>query len=84
MGAYRQFVIASTVAYILRTGEMHGLYLYLLWMVYILLIMGVLKAATDRTQNLRGPKTALIGGAPLPVVVSIGIRWFGPLDSFGA
>ena len=49
-----------------------------------LLIMGVWNAAADRTHNLRGAKTALIGGALGAVTLSIGILWFGPLDPFSA
>ena len=76
----RQYVRLSILVY----RKVHWLYLYLVWMVYILLIMGVLEAAADRTQNLRGAKTALIGGALVAVTLSIGILWFGPLDPFSA
>ena len=44
--------------------------------------MGVLEAASDRTQDLRGAKTALVGGAILGLVLSFVILWFGPTDPF--
>jgi multisubunit Na+/H+ antiporter MnhB subunit len=51
-------------------------------MVYILLAMGVLEAASDRTQNLRGARTALAVGAVLGVALTLAILWFGPIDPF--
>ena len=42
---------------------MHWLFIYIVWMVYALLAMGILEAASDRTQNLRGAGKALTIGA---------------------
>ena len=62
---------------------MHWLLIYLVWMLYILLGMGVLEAASDRTDDLRGAPTALIGGAVLGLTLTVVILWFGPVDPFG-
>ncbi len=51
-------------------------------MVYILLAMGVLEAASDRTQDLRGARTALVVGAVLGATLTLAILWFGPIDPF--
>ncbi len=51
-------------------------------MVYILLAMGVLEAASDRTQDLRGARTALVVGAVLGAALTLAILWFGPIDPF--
>lgn len=61
---------------------MHWLWIYIVWMVYALLAMGILEAASDRTQNLRGAGTALITGAVLGLVLTVVILWFGPIDPF--
>lgn len=61
---------------------MHWLFIYLVWMVYALLVMGVLEAASDRTQQMRGARTALVGGAILGLVLSVVILWLGPIDPF--
>jgi hypothetical protein len=62
---------------------MHWLFIYIVWMIYALLAMGVLETAADRTQDLRGAKTALVAGAVIGVVLSAVILWFGPIDPFG-
>lgn len=62
---------------------MHWLLVYLVWMVYIVMVMGIVEAAADRTQDLRGARIALVVGAVLGVVLSVGILWFGPADPFG-
>lgn len=61
---------------------MHWLWIYIVWMVYALLVMGVLEAASDRTQNMRGARTAIVAGAVLGLVLSFVILWFGPIDPF--
>ena len=61
---------------------MHWLWVYIVWMVYALLVMGILEAAADRTQNMRGAGTALITGAILGAVLTLVILWFGPVDPF--
>lgn len=61
---------------------MHWLLVYLVWMVYALLCMGVLEAASDRTQDMRGAKRALWIGALVGVGLTITILWFGPTDPF--
>jgi multisubunit Na+/H+ antiporter MnhB subunit len=58
------------------------LFIYIVWMVYILLAMGVLEAASDRTQNLRGARTALVVGATIGAALTLTILWFGPIDPF--
>ena len=63
---------------------MHWLFIYIVWMVYALLAMGVLEAASDGTQDLRGAKTALIAGAVLGLLLSLVILWFGPVDPFAS
>jgi len=62
---------------------MHWLFIYIVWMVYALLAMGILEAASDRTQNLRGAGKALTIGAIIGVLISTAILWFGPTDPFG-
>ena len=61
---------------------MHWLLIYIVWMVYALLCMGVLEAASDRTEDLRGAKTALWVGAGIGVILSVLILWLGPTDPF--
>jgi multisubunit Na+/H+ antiporter MnhB subunit len=61
---------------------MHWLFIYIVWMVYTLLAMGVLEAASDRTQDLRGARSALIVGAVLVAALTLAILWFGPIDPF--
>jgi multisubunit Na+/H+ antiporter MnhB subunit len=61
---------------------MHWLFIYIVWMVYTLLAMGVLEAASDRTQDLRGARSALIVGAVLGAALTLAILWFGPIDPF--
>ncbi len=61
---------------------MHWLFIYIVWMVYILLAMGVLEAASDRTQDLRGAGTALVVGAAIGAALTLAILWFGPIDPF--
>jgi hypothetical protein len=51
-------------------------------MVYILLAMGVLEAASDRTQNLHGARAALVAGALFGAALTLAILWFGPIDPF--
>ncbi len=62
---------------------MHWLLIYLVWMLYILLGMGVLEAASDRTNDLRGARTALVAGAVFSLMMTVLILWFGPVDPFG-
>ena len=62
--------------------NMHWLFIYLVWMLYILLVMGVLEAASDRTDDLRGAGTALVSGAVLGLILTVLILWLGPLDPF--
>ena len=61
---------------------MHWLFIYIVWMVYILLAMGVLEAASDRTQDLRGARTALVVAAAIGAALTLAILWFGPIDPF--
>ncbi|MEA1904195.1 MAG: hypothetical protein U9N56_11815 [Actinomycetota bacterium] len=62
---------------------MHWLLIYIVWMVYILLAMGILETASDRTQRLQGAGKALALGAFLGVLLTTAILWFGPIDPFG-
>ena len=57
---------------------MHWLAIYGIWMLYALLCMGIVEAASDRTQDLRGAKAALWIGAGIGVSLSALILWFGP------
>ena len=61
---------------------MHWLLIYIVWMLYSLLAMGILEAASDRADDLRGAGTALVAGAVLGVLLIVLILWFGPLDPF--
>lgn len=63
---------------------MHWLWIYIVWMVYAVMVMGILETASDRTQNTRGAGTALVLGAVLGVILSVTILWFGPIDPFAA
>lgn len=60
---------------------MHWFWLFLIWMVYSILAMGVLEAYSERDERLiRGAGAAMIVGAVLAVSLSVIVLWFGPLD----
>lgn len=60
---------------------MHIFWLFLVWMVYAILGIGVLEAYSDRNpQSVRGAGTALVVGGILAVVLSVVILWYGPID----
>jgi hypothetical protein len=64
---------------------MHWFWLFLVWMVYSILAMGVLEAYSERDERLvRGAGWAMVIGAIIAVTLSILILWFGPLDPLGA
>ena len=61
----------------------HWLFVYIVWMVYAVLVMGILETAADRQEDeLRGSGRALIIGAVIGLILSITILWFGPTDPF--
>jgi hypothetical protein len=60
---------------------MHIFWLFLVWMVYAILGMGVLEAYSERDAKLvRGAGTAMVLGAIVAVTLSVVILWFGPID----
>jgi hypothetical protein len=60
---------------------MHIFWLFLVWMVYGLLAMGVAEAYSERDPRLvRGAGTAMAVGGLVSVILSVVILWFGPID----
>ena len=60
---------------------MHVFWLFLVWMVYFILGMGVLEAYSERDARLvRGAGTAMIIGGFVSVILSVLILWFGPIE----
>lgn len=59
---------------------MHFFWLFLVWMVYSILAIGVLEAHSERNADaVRGAGTAMILGGVLAVLHSLVIFWFGPV-----
>ena len=53
-------------------APMHYFWMFLVWMVYSILAMGVLEAYSERsTQSVRGAGTAMIVGGVIAAVLSI-------------
>ena len=63
---------------------MHWLLIYIVGMLYILLVMGVLEAASGRTEEFWGAGAALVTGAVLGALLTIVVLELGPLDPFVA
>ena len=62
---------------------MHWFWIFIVWMVYSLLVMGVLEAYSQRDARLvRGAGVALVVGALIAVTLSVTILWFGPPNPF--
>lgn len=62
---------------------MHFFWLFLVWMVYSILTIGVLEAYSERdTQSVRGAGTAMVVGGIIAVILSVVILWFGPVGSW--
>jgi hypothetical protein len=60
---------------------MHIFWLFLVWMVYSILAIGVLEAYSERDANaVRGAGTAMLIGGILAVFLTVVILWFGPLE----
>lgn len=60
---------------------MHIFWLFLVWMVYAILGMGILEAYSERDARLvRGAGTAMIVGGVVALLLSVLILWFGPID----
>lgn len=74
---------AATREALASLPAVHWFWLFIVWMVYATLVMGVLEALSERDERLvRGAGTALIVGALLAVVLSIFILWTGPPNPF--
>jgi hypothetical protein len=59
---------------------MHYFWMFLVWMVYSILAIGVLEAYSERNAKLvRGAGTAMVVGGILAVLLSVVILWFGPV-----
>lgn len=59
---------------------MHFFWMFLVWMVYSILAMGVLEAYSEReSQSVRGAGKAMIIGGIIAVSLSVVILWFGPI-----
>lgn len=59
---------------------MHYFWMFLVWMVYSILAIGVLEAYSERdTQLVRGAGTAMMIGGLIAIVLSVVILWFGPV-----
>lgn len=59
---------------------MHYFWMFLVWMVYSILAIGVLEAYSERNAKLvRGAGTAMVVGGILAVLLSVVILWFGPI-----
>jgi len=62
---------------------MHFFWLFLVWMVYSILAIGVLEAYSDRNADaVRGAGTAMVLGGVIAVLLSLAIFWFGPVGSW--
>ena len=62
---------------------MHYFWMFLVWMVYSILAIGVLEAYSEReTQSVRGARTAIMVGALIAITLSVVILWFGPVGSW--
>lgn len=62
---------------------MHYFWMFLVWMVYSILAIGVLEAYSERSsQSVRGAGTAMIVGGVVAVVLTVTILWFGPVGSW--
>ena len=62
---------------------MHFFWLFLVWMVYSILAVGVLEAYSERNaEAVRGAGAAMILGGVLAVLLSVVIFWFGPVGSW--
>ena len=60
--------------------SMHYFWMFLVWMVYSILAIGVLEAYSERNARLvRGAGTAIVVGGILAVILSVVILWFGPV-----
>jgi len=54
--------------------------MFLVWMVYSILAIGVLEAYSERdTRLVRGAGTAMVIGGILAVILSVVVLWFGPV-----
>lgn len=54
--------------------------MFLVWMVYSILGIGVLEAYSERDARLvRGAGVAMVVGGILAVALSVVILWFGPV-----
>lgn len=59
---------------------MHYFWMFLVWMVYSILTIGVLEAYSERgTQSVRGAGKAMVIGGMIAVALSVIILWFGPV-----
>lgn len=59
---------------------MHFFWMFLVWMVYSILTIGVLEAYSERDARLvRGVDTAMLVGGIIAVILSVVILWFGPV-----
>ena len=59
---------------------MHYFWMFLVWMVYSILTIGVLEAYSTREADaVRGAGTAMVVGGIVAVVLSVVILWFGPI-----
>ncbi|MGH3650046.1 MAG: hypothetical protein ACRDU9_04995 [Acidimicrobiia bacterium] len=59
---------------------MHIFWLFLVWMIYSILVIGVLEAYSERDPTLvRGAGAAVLFGGILAVALSVMILWFGPI-----
>jgi hypothetical protein len=59
---------------------MHFFWLFLVWMVYSILTIGVLEAYSERNANaVRGAGKAMVIGGVVAVGLSVVIFWFGPV-----
>ena len=59
---------------------MHFFWLFLVWMVYSILVVGVLEAYSERNpRSVHGAGTAVIVGGVVAVCLSVVIFWFGPI-----
>lgn len=63
-----------------RVDPMHYFWMFLVWMVYSILAMGVLEAYSERNaRSVRGAGVAMVVGGIVAVVLSVAILWFGPV-----
>ncbi len=62
---------------------MHWFWVFLIWMLYAILAMGVLEAFSERDERLvRGAGTAMLVGGLVAISLTVAILWFGPIDPF--